>query len=408
MALIKLPSVSRNSLNARLRCTLVDSEESMQQVERVLRAHTLIAFDTESNSFHSYKPRVCLLQLAVQSGSLNGQPGTTLIFLLDPDLVNLRRLRPIFEDSTKTFIAHSLHNDLGQLWSEFGLRISTVFDTQIAARLAGYRSTGLAAILSEHFDVDQQKKAQISDWGRRPFTQSQLKYACEDVIYLIPLYRKLLSALRIRNQLPEAMAIMQELARRDYSRFGSPSKTFWDHQATKRVPLELMNVYRSLWEWRESEARRVDCPRVKILGDEALLLLTLKQPLDRTALSLCGALKSGKQRKYGDHLLQAIRDGQRREIPVPPVGKMKPNPSLQARRQASLFSELRKWRWNKSRQRGVDPDIVLSKYALQVIAEAAPASLEALAQHKLLGDWKLQQYGKELVGIVRSFANSTH
>lgn len=405
MAVIRVPFATRNRTVSSPRCTLVDSEESFRQLLRVLEVHSLIAFDTESNNFHSYNPRICLVQFAVHRTLRSDGFGSSLIFLLDPDRIDLRRLRTIFEDPDKTFIIHSATNDLGQLWQEFGLSIASVFDTQVAARMLGMHRTSLTSLLESQFGVEQSKKPQNSDWGRRPFSPSQLKYACQDVAFLGPLYRTLLHALRIRNQVPEAMDIMQEIVRRDYSRFGSPIKVFWDHRATKRVPLALMNVYRSLWNWREEVARAADCPRFKILGDKALLVLTREQPTDSIALKQTQCLTATEFRRYGPELLEAIGRGKNERVPLrPPVKTLDTDTKTQAGQQANLFAELRKWRFATSRARGLDPDIILSKYALEVISEDAPMTVEALAKQNLLGEWKLQQYGRELVRIVRAIA----
>ncbi len=404
MAVIRVPFATRNRNASNPRCTLVDSEESFQQLLRVLEVHTLISFDTESNNFHSYTPRICLVQFAVHRQAASGTQSFPLIFLLDPYRTDLRRLKPIFANPRKTFIVHSAANDLGQLWQQFGITIASVFDTQIAARLIGMDRTSLSYILENQFEIKQSKKPQNSDWGHRPLSQSQLKYACQDVAFLGLLYRRLLHALRVRNQIPEAMDIMQEVVRRDYSRFGSPVKAFWEHKATKRVPLSLMNVYRSLWNWREEAARTADYPRFKILGDKALLILTREQPADQEALKQTQCLTPAEFRRYGPELLGAIARGQKERIPLqPPVSNL--NTSTQeVQQQANLFEELRRWRFATSRARGLDPDIILSKYALEVISEDPPLTFEALARRNLLGDWKLQRYGRELVRVVRAMA----
>lgn len=403
MAALQTPFFTRNKHTRWSRCVFVDSEDALQQLERVLQAHSLIALDTESNNLYSYAPRVCLVQCAVQSRAAGATADSRLIFLLDPDRVNLRRLKPIFENPDKKFILHAATNDLGHLWKEFQIRLANVFDTQVAARLVGMKRTTLGTLLAEHFDVEQSKNFQTSDWGRRPLTQKQIQYACEDVIYLISLYRHFLQALRECNRWHEGLAIMEEIAQRDYSRFGSPAKTFWDHQATKRVPIHLMNVYQSLWRWREAAARQADCPRFKILGDKPLLILTREQPADWAALRRCQCLTSDQIRAYGQSLLEAIRTGRKTNAPARPRRHAGAQALSKAeRRQDDLFQALRKWRADTSQNRGVDSELVLSKYALQVIAEDAPTTMDALAKRQVLSTWKLQEYGQELIRVVKA------
>ncbi len=409
MAILQVPFLTRNDRFHQPRCVIVDSEETLQQLERVLRAHSQIALDTESNNCHCYAPRLCLVQFAVQNGHPRQAGSLGLVFLLDPQKVDLGRLRPFFADRDKLFLLHSAANDLGQLWLEYRISIANLFDTQVAARLTGRRRTALATLLEQEFGVSQSKSMQTSDWGKRPLSSAQVTYACQDVVHLIPLYRSLLNALREAGRLHEGLAVMEEIARRDYTRFGNSTKTFWDHPATKRVPLHLMNVYQSLWNWREHKAKATDLPRYKVVGDRALLLLSREQPRSLAQLRKCGGLSSRQLRKHGAELLAALEKGQRESRPAPHQAA----PQLQtensrSEQQRNLMQQLRKWRHEISLSRGVDSDFVLSKHILQVIVEAEPVSLDDLARSNLLVDWKLKHYGKDVVQIVKNAVLSSH
>lgn len=382
---------------------LVDSEDSFQRLERVIQTHSLVALDTESNNCHSYSPRICLVQFAVNGRLGHGADRSGFAFLLDPRKLDLGRLRPYFADPNKVFLFHSAANDLGQLWQEYRISIANLFDTQVAARLIGMKRTALSTILDLEFGIEQSKSVQTSDWGRRPLSEAQIRYASQDVTQLIPLYRSLLSSLREKERLHEGLAVMEEIARRDYSRFGNTTKTFWDYHATKRVPIHLMNVYQSLWDWRESEAKGSDLPRHKVIGDKPLLLLTREQPTSLVPLRKCSGLSSQLTKRYGHKVLAAIEEGKRKGQPKLPeslaIEEQEGNSSEQQR---DLLQQLRKWRQKISLNRGVDSDFVLGKHILQVIAEDAPASLDDLASSNLLSEWKFRHYGRDVVQIVRN------
>ena len=107
-------------------------------------------------------------------------------------------------------------------------------------------------------------------------------------------------------------------------------------------------------------------------------------------------------RLLGDDILACIQQGQRQRVAVRPF---KPSTtSVTDRRELGLFNALRRWRLGKSNERGVDPDIVLSKHSLKAIAAEAPMSVTALAGYHILPDWKLEQYGQEVVEIVQGFS----
>lgn len=409
MATFPVSLLTRNDRFRRPDYVLVDSEDTLQQLERVLQLHSRIALDTESNNCHCYAPRICLVQLAVQNDRPEPAGSSEPVFLLDPQKVDLARLRRFFADRDKLFVLHSAANDLGRLWLEYRISIANLFDTQVAARLSGLQRTALATLLEQKFGVSQSKSMQTSDWGKRPLSASQVAYACQDVVHLLPLYHSLLQALHETGRLSEGLAVMEEIARRDYSRFGNSTKTFWEHHATKRVPLHLMNVYQSLWNWREDKARAADRPRYKIMGDKSLLLLTREQPSSLGQLRKCGGLSSYQRKQHGAELLAVIEQGQRERRPVlrQPAPRWKTvNP--QQEQQRNLMQQLRKWRHEISQSRGVDSDFVLSKHILQVIVEAAPASLDDLASSNLLVDWKFEHYGKDVVQIVKNVVLSKY
>jgi ATP-dependent DNA helicase RecQ len=61
---------------------------------------------------------------------------------------------------------------------------------------------------------------------------------------------------------------------------------------------------------------------------------------------------------------------------------------------------LRAWRAQRAAERQVDADIVLTNDALMSISRAAPTTLEALAGVGVMGEWKLQEYGPELLRVL--------
>ncbi|HQS83632.1 MAG TPA: hypothetical protein PLY23_01795 [Alphaproteobacteria bacterium] len=60
------------------------------------------------------------------------------------------------------------------------------------------------------FRAPQDKSEQLSDWTKRPLTQSQLKYATYDVLYLNEVYPKILllleeKALYLKNMISSSL-----------------------------------------------------------------------------------------------------------------------------------------------------------------------------------------------------------
>ncbi len=159
-------------------------------------------------------------------------------------------------------------------------------------------------------------------------------------------------------------------------------------------PVELA-VLRELYLWRDDQARLLDRPPFKVLGDETLLTLSRLQPEHPFELPF-----SPRQIDlYGVEVLSAIARGKHAPPPTPPArphnGNGRPDPLVQAR-----FDRLRSWRAQRAAERQVDADIVMTNDALMAIARAAPTSLDLLANVGVLGAWKLQEYGDELLSAL--------
>jgi DNA helicase-2/ATP-dependent DNA helicase PcrA len=64
------------------------------------------------------------------------------------------------------------------------------------------------------------------------------------------------------------------------------------------------------------------------------------------------------------------------------------------------FDQLRAWRTRRAAERAVDADLILTNDALMTIARAAPASFESLASLGVMGAWKLEEYGAEVLRVL--------
>jgi ribonuclease D len=146
----------------------VDEQSAFQQLIAKLSAQSRIAVDTESNSLHAYRERVCLIQFST--------PDTD--FLVDPfSIRDMSPLAPVFANPAIEKIFHAAEYDLVCLRRDFGFKFTKLFDTMQAARILGYPFVGLDNILLEKFDIKIDKRHQKADWGARPLTPQQIDYA---------------------------------------------------------------------------------------------------------------------------------------------------------------------------------------------------------------------------------------
>ena len=134
--------------------------------------------NTESNSLHAYRERVCLIQFST--------PATD--YLLDPlALPDLSPLTPIFANPKIEKVFHAIEYDIICLKRDFGFEVANIFDTMQATRILGEKQVGLDAILAAKLGIVINKKYQKADWADRPLSPEMLNYARLDTHYLLPL-----------------------------------------------------------------------------------------------------------------------------------------------------------------------------------------------------------------------------
>jgi len=263
-----------------------------------LRAEPVVALDTESNSFHVYRERVCLLQVSTPAADL----------VVDPLAVDVRPLGEVLCDG-REIVLHGGDYDVRCLKREYGWRFPRLFDTMAAARRLGHAGLGLSAVVEAHFGVKLSKGSQRSDWGRRPLTREQLAYAALDTHFLLPLHARLAADLDSRGLL--------DAAREEFARIAAvePRERVFDPEGWRRIKgaRELdpagARILRALYLAREERARAADRPPFKVLGDHTMLALARTRPRTAEELPAIPGVTASVVRRMGDAILDAVAAG---------------------------------------------------------------------------------------------------
>ena len=369
---------------------LVDSAAAFEKMIAALAGLPLLALDTESDSLYRYFFKVGLIQIST--------PATD--YLVDPlQVPDLTPLGGIMADAAVEKVFHAAENDILMLKRDFGFGFAHVFDTMLAARILGWKQVSLAALLAEHFSVTLDKRAQLTDWGHRPLDAAQLSYARLDTHYLLPLRDLLIGELRQRRRWREAQDAFAGLPRVTYVEKPFDPDGFWRMKRARELRGQELAVLRRLYLWRDEQARKLDRPPFKVLGDERLVDLSQQQPTRLADLPL-----SVRQIElFGRTILAAIAAGSTDPTPSPPArpanGNGRPTPEMLAR-----FDQLRAWRVRRAAEREVAADLILTNDALMIIARAAPVTLEALAVLDVMGAWKMEEYGPDLLRVLATDA----
>ena len=133
--------------NQPLNPTLIYTYAGLMGLIEELSHHSLIALDTESDSLYSYYPKVCLIQLTVFADPQNPDPDRVAHYLIDPlRLDSISKMGALFSSPAIQVVLHAAENDILTLQRDFQFQFTNLFDTQLAARILGWKGIGLAAI----------------------------------------------------------------------------------------------------------------------------------------------------------------------------------------------------------------------------------------------------------------------
>ncbi|HET7746854.1 MAG TPA: ribonuclease D, partial [Vicinamibacteria bacterium] len=171
----------------------ISTTEELAALVDELSSSRVIALDSESDSLHHHREKVCLVQLASDEGHA---------VLVDPLAgLDMAFLAPIVASPNVVKVFHGADYDVTTMKRDFGFTFGGVFDTMLAARYLGLKEVGLQAVLRDELQVTVSKESQKDDWSHRPLTPLQEAYAIADVAYLIPLYERLRARLEETGRL---------------------------------------------------------------------------------------------------------------------------------------------------------------------------------------------------------------
>jgi ribonuclease D len=263
-----------------------------------LRRESFVTIDTEFMRERTYWPELCVVQLA-------GEAEVAVVDALAPGL-DLAPLAPLLADTNVTKVFHACRQDVEIFVQRFGAVPTPLFDTQVAAMVAGFGDQvaydGLVAALTGG-QID--KAHRFSDWAARPLSPAQVAYAAADVTHLRGVYTKLRGRLEKEGRLEWVAEEMALLA--DPATYQADPEAIWERLKPRTNNRRMLGVLRAIAAWREREAQRSNIPRGRMLKDEALLEIAATQPATAEALSRCrGVSKGFAEGRMGAGLIAAI------------------------------------------------------------------------------------------------------
>ncbi|MBT8474796.1 MAG: ribonuclease D [Alphaproteobacteria bacterium] len=349
------------------------------------RAHPYVTVDTEFLRERTYYAKLCLVQLAVPG---DAEEDAVLVDPLVGDL-SLDPLYDLFRDESVVKVFHAARQDL-EIFSVEGNVIPTpLFDTQVAAMVAGFgEQVGYETLVRRIARASLDKTSRFTDWSRRPLTDAQKTYALADVTHLRDIYEYLAADLEKSGRygwVQEELGVLT-----DPATYRVVPEDAWKRLKTRTNSGRFLAIARELARFRETFAQERNIPRSRVIKDDALLELASTKPrnlgdLGRTRL----LLREARKGDIADGILAAVEAGlavDPEDYPAPDRSreKLNVNPAL-----ADLLRVLLK---AKSEAAGVAQKLIATASDLDEIA-AGERDVAALR------GWRAKVFGNDALRL---------
>src|ERR1700761_7114563 len=282
---------------------LITTTAALNALCERLRDETFITVDTEFMRERTYWPELCLVQIA----------GTQEVAVIDAQAagIDLTLLGTLFANPAVTKVFHAARQDIEIFVLRFGDVPRPMFDTQVAAMVAGFGDqVGYDALVSSLTGGSIDKAHRFSDWSARPLSAAQIAYAAADVTHLREVYVRLNRRLEQENRLgwvAEEMAILSNPAT-----YRTDPETAWERLRPRTTNRRLLYCLKQVAAWREKEAQRVNIPRQRLIKDEALLEIAATAPGNAEALArVRGVTRGFADGRSGSALLEVLAAARR-------------------------------------------------------------------------------------------------
>jgi ribonuclease D len=320
-----------------------------------------LAVDTEADSFHHYREKVCLIQLSF---------GRSDVLVDTLSGVDLSVLGGVLADDGVRKILHGADYDVRMLRRDCGLTIRGLFDTMVAARLVGERAFGLSALLDKHLGVRHDKRHQRADWSRRPLPPELVSYAVLDTRHLATVAGMLESRLASLGREAWAEEEFRRVERVRWDEDRREGEIWLRVKGVRALDRRQMAVARELADLRERTARARDVPPFRILRDEVMLEL-IRAGTEGRLRPLAGM--RGLPREWrGGSGARALQAAIERGLRIPAEACPKPPPQ-ERRARPSREAERRLRRLCRERDRiaarvGLEPAVLAPRALLESVA----------------------------------------
>ncbi|KAL9651828.1 hypothetical protein ABK040_000176 [Willaertia magna] len=266
-------------------CQWISTVDDLNRLASILESQSEFAIDLEQHSYRTFQGFVCLMQISTRTED----------YLVDTLELreHLHVLNTSFTHPKIVKVMHGADCDILWLQRDFGLYVVNLFDTGQACRILTFPSLSFAYLLKRYLGIDADKKYQLADWRVRPLPSEMVKYAREDTHYLLYLYDRLCND--ILQDKKSGIEKMEDVLQRSRELC---MRRFEKELFTETSYLSVLNrftrnsnvnekVFRVLYRWRDTVARKEDESIRYVLPDHMMFTIAQETPRDIPLLLSC-------------------------------------------------------------------------------------------------------------------------
>ncbi|HEY1860247.1 MAG TPA: HRDC domain-containing protein [Gemmataceae bacterium] len=363
---------------------LVTQPEELAPCCEYLASCRRFGFDTEFVGEDTYHPRLCLVQVATAER----------LILIDPLTVGpLDGFWKLVVDPANLVVVHAGREEvrLCRLWT--GQKPGNLFDLQIAAGLAGLAyPLGHGTLVNQVLRVQLAKAETLTEWRERPLTREQIRYAFDDVRYLLPLWEQLAGRLTQWKR--------EDWAREEFARLAAnaaPDEPLTEKWRKLRglgsLDRRRLAVVRALYAWREEKAGKTNRPARTIIRDDLIIEIAKRNPTRERDLSVIRGLP---RRDLGE-ILQVVEEARNLALEACPIPAERdqdpPQVALVANVLLAVLGDL-------SARQHLAPNFVATNNDVKLLVRARFANQPLPDDSLLTSGWRAEHILPELLAVL--------
>ena len=256
---------------------VITTSKDLRNACDLLSRQPFVTVDTEFMRQTTYRPKLCLIQMAAPD----------LEYIADPLAgLDLTPFYALMANESVLKVFHAARQDIEIVFQEAGVVPRPLFDTQVAAMALGHgEAISYGSLVKKILKRNHDKTYQAVDWCARPLGAKQLEYAIGDVTFLRDIYLRLQQRLQETEReswLEEEVAVLID----------PKTYAFDPADAWKRLKLggksrQARAIIMELASWRERTAQDENVPRGRVIKDEAIYEVAKHAPRSLDTLSAC-------------------------------------------------------------------------------------------------------------------------